>query len=115
MGAPVSALFLQRRRHLAADVHALHGGADPGLHCGKRRRQAFCRTRLRPPQLLSTLRLLCDRGRSPAAGLPSRVPPDGRLAMSSPNPVVSSWNEWDPLEEILVGSADHAAYEPTEP
>src|SRR4051812_16645767 len=30
-------------------------------------------------------------------------------------PVVSSWNEWDPLEEIVVGSADHAAFEPTEP
>ncbi|MDI3389362.1 glycine amidinotransferase [Streptomyces sp. B-S-A8] len=30
-------------------------------------------------------------------------------------PVVNSWNEWDPLQEIVVGSADGAAFEPTEP
>ena len=30
-------------------------------------------------------------------------------------PLVSSWNEWDPLEEIVVGSADNACYEPIEP
>lgn len=30
-------------------------------------------------------------------------------------PVVSSWNEWDPLEEMVVGIADDACYEPTEP
>nr|WP_026422577.1 glycine amidinotransferase [Actinokineospora inagensis] len=29
--------------------------------------------------------------------------------------VVNSWNEWDPLEEIIVGSADGANFEPTEP
>lgn len=29
--------------------------------------------------------------------------------------IVSSWNEWDPLEEIVVGVADNACYEPTEP
>ena len=29
--------------------------------------------------------------------------------------MVSSWNEWDPLEEIVVGLADHACYEPSEP
>ncbi len=28
---------------------------------------------------------------------------------------VNSWNEWDPLEEIVVGSADGACFEPTEP
>lgn len=30
-------------------------------------------------------------------------------------PVVNSWNEWDPLEEIVVGRADGAWFEPTEP
>lgn len=30
-------------------------------------------------------------------------------------PIVNSWNEWDPLEEIVVGCADGANYEPTEP
>lgn len=29
--------------------------------------------------------------------------------------IVSSWNEWDPLEEIVVGVADNACYEPPEP
>lgn len=29
--------------------------------------------------------------------------------------LVNSWNEWDPLEEIVVGSADAACFEPTEP
>jgi glycine amidinotransferase len=29
--------------------------------------------------------------------------------------IVNSWNEWDPLEEMLVGSADNACFEPTEP
>ena len=29
--------------------------------------------------------------------------------------VVNSWNEWDPLEEIVVGSADGACFEPAEP
>lgn len=28
---------------------------------------------------------------------------------------VNAWNEWDPLEEIIVGSADKAQFEPTEP
>ena len=31
------------------------------------------------------------------------------------NPVVNSWNEWDPLKEVIVGSARGAAdvgYEP---
>jgi glycine amidinotransferase len=30
-------------------------------------------------------------------------------------PIVNSWNEWDPLEEIVVGCADGASFEPTEP
>lgn len=30
-------------------------------------------------------------------------------------PVVNSWNEWDTLQEIVVGSADGAAFEPVEP
>lgn len=29
--------------------------------------------------------------------------------------IVSSWNEWDILEEVVVGIADNANYEPTEP
>ncbi|CAM4067907.1 glycine amidinotransferase [Nocardiopsis rhodophaea] len=29
--------------------------------------------------------------------------------------VVNSWNEWDTLREVVVGSADGACYEPTEP
>ncbi|MEE1782952.1 glycine amidinotransferase [Streptomyces sp. SP17BM10] len=29
--------------------------------------------------------------------------------------IVNSWNEWDPLREIVVGSADGAHFEPTEP
>lgn len=29
--------------------------------------------------------------------------------------LVNSWNEWDPLEEVVVGIADNACYEPTEP
>ena len=29
--------------------------------------------------------------------------------------VVSSWNEWDPLREVVVGSAAGACFEPTEP
>jgi glycine amidinotransferase len=28
---------------------------------------------------------------------------------------VNSWNEWDPLQEIVVGTADNACFEPTEP
>lgn len=28
---------------------------------------------------------------------------------------INSWNEWDPLEEIIVGSAEGAYFEPTEP
>jgi glycine amidinotransferase len=35
--------------------------------------------------------------------------------MQSNYHVVNSWNEWDPLREIVVGSADHACFEPTEP
>lgn len=35
--------------------------------------------------------------------------------MSSAASIVNSWNEWDPLREIVVGSADGACYEPTEP
>jgi glycine amidinotransferase len=30
-------------------------------------------------------------------------------------PIVNSWNEWDPLREIVVGSADNACFEPREP
>lgn len=33
----------------------------------------------------------------------------------SPSTIVNSWNEWDPLEEIVVGVADNACFEPTEP
>ena len=29
--------------------------------------------------------------------------------------VVNSWNEWDELEEVVVGIADYASFEPTEP
>ena len=29
--------------------------------------------------------------------------------------IVNAWNEWDPLEEVVVGSADQACFEPTEP
>ena len=29
--------------------------------------------------------------------------------------LVNSWNEWDPLEEIVVGIADFACFEPQEP
>lgn len=32
-----------------------------------------------------------------------------------PSSVVSAWNEWDPLEEIVVGRADGACYDPAEP
>ncbi|MGA5461646.1 serine/threonine protein kinase [Mycobacterium sp. NPDC050041] len=35
--------------------------------------------------------------------------------MSTLSTVVNSWNEWDPLEEVVVGSADGACFEPTEP
>lgn len=29
--------------------------------------------------------------------------------------IVNSWNEWDPLREVVVGSADNACFEPIEP
>src|SRR3954464_15900146 len=35
--------------------------------------------------------------------------------MSTLSAVVNSWNEWDPLEEVVVGSADGPCFEPTEP
>ena len=35
--------------------------------------------------------------------------------MSNHKPVVNSWNEWDKLEEIVVGTADNANFEPVEP
>ncbi|MFE0104627.1 glycine amidinotransferase [Streptomyces sp. NPDC059009] len=35
--------------------------------------------------------------------------------MSRPTNLVNSWNEWDPLKEIVVGVADHACFEPSEP
>ena len=35
--------------------------------------------------------------------------------MQNDSVVVNSWNEWDPLEEMVVGSADNACFEPTEP
>lgn len=35
--------------------------------------------------------------------------------MHNDSVVVNSWNEWDPLEEMVVGSADNACFEPTEP
>src|SRR5690349_20058854 len=34
--------------------------------------------------------------------------------MTTP-PVVNAWNEWDTLEEVVVGIADFACFEPTEP
>ncbi|UYB38608.1 glycine amidinotransferase [Streptomyces sp. Je 1-4] len=35
--------------------------------------------------------------------------------MSRPVSLVNSWNEWDPLREIVVGIADNACFEPSEP
>ncbi|KOT48211.1 MULTISPECIES: glycine amidinotransferase [Streptomyces] len=35
--------------------------------------------------------------------------------MSRPTNLVNSWNEWDPLREIVVGVADNACFEPAEP
>ncbi|MGK5637877.1 glycine amidinotransferase [Streptomyces sp. URMC 126] len=35
--------------------------------------------------------------------------------MNDSTPLVNSWNEWDPLREIIVGVADHACFEPSEP
>ena len=35
--------------------------------------------------------------------------------MNALSAVVNSWNEWDPLEEIVVGSADGSCFKPTEP
>jgi glycine amidinotransferase len=35
--------------------------------------------------------------------------------MSTPAKIVNSWNEWDPLREVVVGIADNACFEPTEP
>jgi glycine amidinotransferase len=35
--------------------------------------------------------------------------------MEPSTPIVSSWNEWDPLQEVVVGCADGACFEPTEP
>lgn len=37
------------------------------------------------------------------------------LPADGTTPLVNSWNEWDPLEEVVVGRADGACYEPTEP
>lgn len=44
---------------------------------------------------------------------PPRAEPEARPA--APVLTVNSWNEWDPLREVVVGSADHAGFEPTEP
>lgn len=33
----------------------------------------------------------------------------------TPTALVNSWNEWDPLEEVVVGIADNAYFEPVEP
>ncbi len=41
------------------------------------------------------------------ASEPAKEPDSERL--------VWSWNEWDPLEEIVVGTADGAYFNPTEP
>lgn len=41
--------------------------------------------------------------------------PQQEDAKPSIGPIVSSWTEWDPLEEIVVGRADGAQFEPTEP
>lgn len=40
---------------------------------------------------------------------------DGVITQGDKVMIVSSWNEWDPLQEIVVGSADNACFEPTEP
>ncbi|MGC5033662.1 hypothetical protein [Micromonospora sp. DT229] len=37
------------------------------------------------------------------------------MAPPEPRPIVNAWNEWDPLEEIVVGRADNANFDPTEP
>jgi glycine amidinotransferase len=38
-----------------------------------------------------------------------------KAALPNAGVVVSAWNEWDPLLEIVVGSADLACFEPAEP
>lgn len=35
--------------------------------------------------------------------------------MQTDRRIVNAWNEWDPLQEIVVGSAENACFEPTEP
>lgn len=37
------------------------------------------------------------------------------MTTSDETPVVNAWNEWDPLREVVVGSAAGACYEPVEP
>lgn len=37
------------------------------------------------------------------------------MSTTAETPVVNSWNEWDTLREIVVGSADGACFEPVEP
>jgi glycine amidinotransferase len=39
--------------------------------------------------------------------------PTGGVTMQTGT--VNAWNEWDELEEIVVGIADDAHFEPTEP
>ncbi|AKT38555.1 hypothetical protein [Chondromyces crocatus] len=36
--------------------------------------------------------------------------PSGALAREPSSPVVNSWNEWDPLEEVIVGRVDDACF-----
>lgn len=37
------------------------------------------------------------------------------MSSKTPKPAVDSWNEWGTLHEMVVGSADSACFEPTEP
>ena len=39
---------------------------------------------------------------------PAREPDTTPRGRRTPGPVVSSYNEWDPLEEVVVGTADGA-------
>ena len=37
------------------------------------------------------------------------------VAVADREQLVRSWNEWDRLEEVVVGRADGAQFEPSEP
>lgn len=40
---------------------------------------------------------------------------NGVFKVGAERGIVNSWNEWDPLEEIIVGIADKAVIPPREP